>query len=184
MAYYILIWLVYWYFVWGVYNYVLIPNGFSIKRNSYIAGMYFLISSLLPLYFIFGTYSLLVIPVYILFFLLKSFEEYIALFIDVIFQQAMLLILFFLFKDNQYLIYIFVLTFALSHLPIVFLDHLKKIGILIVFLCIPLGSLLFYFCYLRFGVTIYGLISGSIIHMIFYIIIMKYFDNKSIGIVV
>ncbi len=86
MAYYILIWLVYWYFVWGVYNYVLIPKGFSIKNNSYITSIYFLISALLPLYYIFNIYSLLVIPIFILFLTLKSLKEYGALFLDVLFQ--------------------------------------------------------------------------------------------------
>lgn len=180
---FLLVWLFLWYLVWGVYNMLFLPNGLSLVKSPLFSGSLFLLSSIVPLYLTLGdpafSFLLFLVPLLIL----NKKGVYWAVYLDVFFQQVFLLWLFTYYQGTSYGNIIFVAVFTFSHLPILFLKHLKWISKILILAAVPFGALVFLFCYTNVQLFI-GLLIASLIHGSFYFIIMKFLRHLNLGIVV
>lgn len=160
-------------------------------------GIYFLISSILPLVFIYKTFpqnllslamtssSLVIVTVLIYAYNKRSgfAQLLISKGMDVTFQQLTVLLLVNRLSELNYLsIPQFALLFLSLHIPVFFLKRIKNLTKLILFIGISFGGFIFAYIYLNFFVLSLGI--NQLIHMSFYIVYWTFFrKNTNMGIV-
>ncbi len=202
----LLYWGGYWFTVWGIFN---LSIYLSKGRFTFIAcplyvRLYFLIASL-PLLFLFPSaqvsIALLLIASLTFLFLIRLLPESNrslsrTLTIDILFQQLMVNLLFnisqiFLpdafnlfsgFSPGLFSALIFVLSFTLGHLPIIFLPHVTPKGKFLLLFAALCGSLLMNLTFIIFPQPFSAIIS-FLIHICFYLFLNKYDLKYSLHII-
>ncbi len=182
----------YWYVVWAVFNYVLIPRGVSLVKGSCRACAYFLLVSISPMLLVIATghstHSMLFGVLLLGLIGLATKRSYLGLNLvaDVVFQQLMAFSLFVLLVAGLGMAKattMFVIGSAVSHLPILGLNHVSNIGKILILVMVSALSLLVFVIF-RYVADPYNVLLTSTIHLVFYLMLMKWDRNGRSGILV
>lgn len=183
-------WFAYWFVIWGIYNFILIPKNISFFKDSVKTGLFFIIATLAPSLIILKMnnnfyFWLIPIQIVIMFIFIKKYLIEKSLFFDVVFQQSMLYLLYMLTRQNFLIspLLTFIMLFSLSHIPVLMLKHISIKGKLLIYVVLLIGSCIMFLIFYKLNL-LFGVIFNIVFHFSFYFYLTKYRKKNNWGIIV
>lgn len=185
-----IVWFLYWFAIWGVFNLVLIPHNISFIRGGVKSSIFFLFLTLITALFIpqsVGVYFFGLVLVQILPDLIIGKKIYPErnLLTDVVFQQSMIYWLFVLTKQADILLHlgIFMACLLVSHLPIFTLKHTNISGKILIYSILPIASGLMFISLYKFSLPV-NIMVNIFFHFSFYYYLVRWRKDNNWGILI
>lgn len=163
----LLVFILYWYFVWGIFNVVWVPKVASFLKNQCLSIAYFFLATIPLIVAILKpeilAYSLVILGISFLILKFQKQNPFAVFIVDIAFQQVFCFLVFTYFQN----LLAFVVFFFIGHLPIFIVKRISMRAKLLLYVLAFFGSIFLFMIYNFFGL-ISGIIFATTVHLLVY----------------